>query len=329
MTEHLTDFWHWYITVITIVSMIGCGVLLWTQTTKRLPKDTKVELHGNVWDEDLAEYNNPLPDWWRWLFYLTIIISAVYLYIFPGLGDFAGSAGWSSDGQYNAEVKQADKEFGPVFAKYSAIDIPTLAKDAQAMAGGQRLFLNYCAQCHGSDAGGGKGFPNLRDKDWLYGGDAATIVTSIADGRNGVMPALGDAVGGEQGTKEMAQYVRSLAGLKHDAAMAATAAPKFAVCSACHGADGKGMRALGAPNLTDDVWLYGSSAEDIAYTIKHGRGMNQLVEGQSAMPAQSAKLGAAKIHLLAAYVYGLGGGEAPAAVTASAAPAAAVTPERK
>jgi len=325
MTEHLSTFWHWYVTIITIASLIACALLLWTQTTKRLPTGTKAELHGNVWDEDLTEYNHPLPNWWRWLFYITIIFSALYLAIYPGLGGFAGLAGWTSQGMYEAEVKQADKDFGPLFAKYSAIDIPTLAKDAQAVAAGQRLFLNYCSQCHGSDAGGGKGFPNLRDKDWLYGGDPATIVATLTNGRNGVMPALGDAIGGDAGIKEMAQYVRSLSGLKHDAALAAAAAPKFAVCAACHGADGKGNRMMGAPNLGDDVWLFGSSAEDIAVIIKNGRGMNQLVEGQNAMPAQAEKLGAAKIHLLAAYVYSLGGGEPPVVVPVTVAAANAAT----
>jgi cytochrome c oxidase cbb3-type subunit 3 len=325
MTDHLTTFWHWYVAGITVVSMIGCAIFLKLQTTRKLPPGEKAELHGNVWDGDLSEYNNPLPSWWKWLFYITLIFGAIYLAIFPGLGGFAGKAEWSSAGQYNAEVKQADSEFGPVFAKYTAVDIPTLSKDPKAKEIGQRLFLNYCAQCHGSDAAGGKGFPNLRDKDWLYGGDPDTIVATLTNGRNGVMPALGEAIGGEQGIKEMAQYVRSLSGLKHDAALAAAAAPKFAICAACHGADGKGNRAMGAPNLTDDVWLYGSSAEEIGYTIKNGRGTNQLVEGQSAMPAQGAKLGPAKVHLLAAYVYGLGGGEPPTPAPA-AAPAAEPAP---
>ncbi|HCG52371.1 MAG TPA: cytochrome-c oxidase, cbb3-type subunit III [Betaproteobacteria bacterium] len=328
MTHHLTAFWHWYVAIITVVSMVACGVLLWSQTTRKLPIGSAPELHGNVWDDDLTEYNHPLPNWWRWLFYLTLFFGALYLFIFPGLGGFAGLAGWSSAGQYEAEVKQADVDFGPIFAKHSAIDIPTLAKDAQANAAGQRLFLNYCAQCHGSDAAGGKGFPNLRDKDWLYGGDPATIEASITSGRNGVMPALGEAIGGAAGTNEMSHYVRSLAGLKHNASMAAAAAPKFAICAACHGADGKGNRQLGAPNLTDDIWLYGSAVEDISATIKNGRGVNQLVVGQSAMPAQGEKLGPAKIHLLAAYVYSLGGGEPPVGEGASepAAAAAVVAP---
>jgi cytochrome c oxidase cbb3-type subunit 3 len=327
MTEHLSTFWHWYVTIATVVSLIACAIFLKMQTTRQLPKGEKAQLHGNVWDEDLAELNNPLPNWWRWLFYLTLVFSALYLLFFPGLGAFGGKLGWSSAGQYAAEMKQADADFGPVFAKHSAIDVVTLSKDPQAVAAGQRLFLNYCAQCHGSDAAGGRGFPNLRDKDWLYGGDPATIEASITNGRNGVMPAMGDALGGDQGVKEVAEYVRSLSSLKHDAKMAAAGAPKFAVCAACHGADAKGNRALGAPNLSDNIWLYGSSAEDTAYSIKNGRGANQLVEGQSAMPAQGEKLGPAKIHLLTAYVWGLGGGEPPAATEPAAAPAAtAVAP---
>ncbi|MEI6737650.1 MAG: cytochrome-c oxidase, cbb3-type subunit III, partial [Pseudomonadota bacterium] len=303
MEKHLSEFWHWYIVIATGVSIVACGILLKLQTTKQLPKGEKVNLHGNVWDEDLRELNHPLPSWWKWLFYITLVFSVIYLAVYPGLGNFSGSFGWTSSGQYQQEMKQAEAEFGPVFAKHSSIDVATLSKDPQAVAVGQRLFLNYCAQCHGSDAAGSKGFPNLRDKDWLYGGDPSSIEASITNGRNGIMPALGDALGGDQGVREMAQYVRSLAGLKHDPVQAQAAAPKFAICGACHGIDGKGNRQLGSPNLTDDIWLYGSSADDIALTIRNGRGMNQLVPGQSAMPAHGEKLGSAKIHLLAAYVY--------------------------
>lgn len=319
MSDFISNFWHWYVAVLSLVSILGCGVLLWMQSIARPPKGQKVELHGHVWDEDLTEYNNPLPRWWMWLFYITIVFSLGYVAVYPGLGNFAGSFNWTSVNEYEAEIKQANAEYGPIFEKYVKVDVATLSKDSQANAVGQRLFLNSCAQCHGSDAGGAKGFPNLRDKDWLYGGDAAAIEASIANGRNGVMPALGDAIGGELGVNEMAEYVRSLAGLKHNAAMAAVAKPKFVICGACHGVDGKGNQQLGAPNLTDDIWLYGSSVETIAVTIKEGRGSNQLTPGQSAMPAQKDHLGAAKIRLLAAYVYSLGGGM-PAPADSAAAP---------
>ena len=305
MSDFVSGFWHWYITIISLVGIVGCGVLLWMQSRVRLAKDQKVELHGHVWDEDLTEYNNPLPRWWMWLFYLTIVFSLGYLIVYPGLGNFAGSFNWTSTNEYEAEMKQANADFGPLFEKYQKIDIVTLSADPQARAMGQRLFLNECAQCHGSDAGGAKGFPNLHDKDWLYGGDPNAIETTILNGRNGVMPALGAAIGGEAGVLELTQYVRSLSGLKHDAKLAGVGKAKFAICGACHGAEGKGMLATGAPNLTDAIWLYGSSEETIAETIRNGR--------NNMMPAQKERLGAAKVHLLAAYVYGLGGGMPPLA----------------
>jgi cytochrome c oxidase cbb3-type subunit III len=305
--RHLTDFWHWYIVILSVVSIVGCAVLLKSQTTKRPAKGEKVELHGNVWDEDLAEYNNPLPNWWRWLFYITVVFALGYLAFYPGLGNFGGRFAWSSSGQYNAEVEKANAEFGPIFAKYAAVDIPTLARDPNVKEVGERLFLNYCAQCHGSDAAGGSGFPNLRDMDWLYGGDPVAIETTILNGRNGVMPPLGEALGTD-GVKQVVQYVRSLSGLSHNAALAAEGKNKFVVCAACHGNDGKGNRMLGAPNLTDKIWLYGSSEEAITEGILNGR--------NNAMPAQGDRLGKEKVHVLAAYVYSLGGGEPPVAAAA-------------
>ncbi len=313
MEQNLSDFWHWFIVIVTVVSIVACAVLLKLMTTKRPPKGEKVGLHGNVWDEDLREYNNPLPSWWKWLFYITIIFSILYLAVYPGLGNIAGSFGWSSDGQYQLEMKKADADYGPIFAKYATVDIPTLARDAKAVEIGQRLFLNYCAQCHGSAAVGGMGFPNLTDKDWLYGGDPNAIRESVAAGRHGVMPPLGEALGGSAEVKAVAQYVRSLSGLQHDATLAAAGREKYALCMACHGADSKGNRQLGAPNLTDNIWLYGSSASAIEEGITKGR--------SNAMPPQLARLGEAKVHLLAAYVYSLGGGE-PALPPESATAAA-------
>ncbi|MBL0121543.1 MAG: cytochrome-c oxidase, cbb3-type subunit III [Betaproteobacteria bacterium] len=323
MSDFISGYWHWYISIISLVGILGCGLLLWMQHTARPPKGQKVELHGHVWDDDLTEYNNPLPRWWMWLFYITIVFALVYLVVYPGLGTFGGKFNWTSANAYEAEMKQANADYGPLFDKYAKVDVATLSKDPQANAMGQRLFLTYCAQCHGSDAGGAKGFPNLRDKDWLYGGDAATIETTIIGGRNGIMPALGAAVGGEEGIKELVNYVRSLSGLKHDAKLAEAGKPKFAICAACHGPEAKGMNATGAPNLTDAIWLYGSSEETIAEGIRNGR--------NNMMPAQKERLGEAKIHLLAAYVYSLGGGmpaPAPVETTAPAdAPAATAPPK--
>ncbi len=317
MSDFTSGFWSIFITLVSLAGIIACGVLLWMQSTKRLSKDQKAELHGHVWDGDLQEYNNPLPRWWMWMFYLTIAFALAYLAYYPGLGSFGGMAAWSSTGEHQAEVIQAEAQYGPLFNRYLKTDIAELARDPKAKAIGQRLFLNYCAQCHGSDAGGGFGFPNLRDKDWLYGGEANTIKTTIMEGRNGVMPALGEAMGGEQGIKEMVNYVRSLSGLKHDPALAKAAQPKFVICAACHGAEGKGNIAIGAPNLSDKIWLFGSSEETIAETIRLGR--------SSRMPAQKDFLGEAKVHLLAAYVYGLGGGEPHSEVIS---PAAAQAPPK-
>jgi len=320
MSDFVSGFWSWYVAAISLVSILACGVLLWTQTKARPPKGQKVELHGHVWDGDLTEYNNPLPRWWMWLFYLTIVFGLGYLAIFPGLGSFGGSAGWTSTREYEAEMKQANADYGPLFEKYLKVDVATLSKDPKANAMGQSLFVNNCAQCHGSDAGGARGFPNLRDKDWLYGGDPATIETTILHGRNGIMPPLGAVVGGEGGILEVANYVRSLSGLPHDAALAANGKAKFAVCAACHGPEGKGNQAMGSPNLTDAIWLYGSSVETISEGIRNGRN-NQ-------MPAQKDRLGEAKVHLLAAYVYSLGGGMPPLPAAPEATPPAATAPPK-
>lgn len=251
-----------------------------------------------MWDEDLAEYNNPLPRWWMWLFYLTIVFSLAYLVLYPGLGSFGGVLGWTSAGQHRQEIQKAESDYGPIFNKYRRLDLAVVAEDAQARAMGQRLFLTYCAQCHGSDAGGGVGFPALRDKDWLYGGDPETIKASIMDGRNGVMPSMGRAVGNDEDVKDVAHYVLKLAGRTSDNLRAYRGKAKFdTLCAVCHGGDGKGNQRLGAPNLTDEVWLYGGSETRIMETISMGR------KGQ--MPAHKDLLGEAKAHLLAAYVYSL------------------------
>ena len=297
MSDFASGIWSWFIGAVTLVGIIACVVLLQQQSTKRVPGAKKPELHGHVWDGDLAEYNNPLPRWWMWLFYLTVAFGLGYLVLYPGLGSYAGVFGWSSRAQLEAENQQAEARYGPIFNKYAQQDIAVIARDPAARAIGQRLFLTYCAQCHGSDAGGGPGFPNLRDKDWLFGGQPQDIEASIMNGRNGVMPPLGDALGGEAAVKEMANYVLSLSGSPHDAALAAKATEKFAVCAACHGPEGKGNQQIGAPNLTDQIWLFGGSEKTIVETISKGR--------SSQMPAHKDLLGEAKVHVLAAYVYGL------------------------
>ena len=298
MADFINDFWSVYIAILVALSIIGCAVLLWSQSKVQVsvPKDGKVETTGHVYD-GLEEFNNPMPRWWMWLFYITIVFAVIYLVLYPGFGSFSGKLGWRSAGQYQEEVKLAEAEVGPMFEKYKATDLKALAADSKANAMGERLFLTYCAQCHGSDARGNKGFPNLADRDWLYGGDPETIKLSILNGRHGQMPPMGAAVGSEKDIESVAHYVLSLSGSAHDSIKATAGREKFAVCAACHGADGKGMAAVGAPNLTDKTWLYGGSVATIMETIRLGR--------NNVMPAFADFLGEAKVHLLAAYVWGL------------------------
>ncbi|GBL44720.1 cytochrome c oxidase subunit CcoP [Sulfuriferula multivorans] len=301
MSDFVSSFWSLYIAGITVISIVWVAWFLKTQTTRRLAAGEKAELIEKAWDGDLQELNNPLPRWWLWLFYLTIVFGVAYLALYPGLGSYKGMLDWSATGQWQQEQARANAQYGPIFDKYLKQDLKVVAADPQAREMGQRLFLTYCSQCHGSDAAGARGFPNLTDHDWLYGGDPETIQASIANGRAGVMPALGAALG-VQGTKQVANYVLSLSGSKHDATLAAAGRDKFATyCAACHQANGKGTQAMGAPNLTDKVWLYGGSEATIIETITKGRNGH--------MPAQLDKLGAAKVHLLAAYVYGLSQGK--------------------
>lgn len=317
MQEFDAPFWSWYIIVLTVASLVGVALFLFSQRTRRLAPGEKAEQMAHKWDGDLVELNNPLPGWWVNLFWITLVFSAVYLVLYPGLGSFKGVLGWTSFGQYDAEIEKAKAKYDPIFNQFMGQPVEQVAASAEARDMGQRLFLTYCAQCHGSDATGATGFPNLTDADWLYGGDAETIKTSIANGRTGMMPALGAALGPD-GTRQVANHVLSLSGANHDAGLAAAGKPLFeANCAACHGADGKGMAAMGAPNLTDKVWLYGGSEAVIIETITKGRAGN--------MPAQLQALGEAKVHLLAAYVWGLGGGiaAAPAPAPEAAAPAAA------
>jgi cytochrome c oxidase cbb3-type subunit III len=305
MSDFTSEFWAFYIALITLVSIGACALLL-SAYTKKGAGGSQADTTGHTWDEDLAEWNNPLPRWWMWMFYLTIVFALVYLALYPGLGTYAGAFGWSSKGQYDAEQQQAAAQYGPIYDRFLKQDIKAVAADPEARAIGQRLFLANCAQCHGSDAGGGKGFPNLRDDDWLYGGEPETIKASITNGRNGVMPPMGGALGGDESVKDVAHYVLSLSGRTHDELRAARGKSKFStICVACHGADGKGNHVLGAPNLTDNIWLYGGSESTIMETITKGRGTNMATAGVSVMPAHKNLLSESKIHLLAAYVYGL------------------------
>lgn len=302
MSDFTSGFWPIYISVLTLLSIIGTWVFLKMQTTRKLKPGEKAELMEHTWDGDLQDFNNPLPRWWLGLFYGTMVFALVYLVLWPGLGNYAGVLGWTSLGEYEAEVKAAEAKFQPVYAGFMQQDVATVAADPNARAIGKNLFLTYCSQCHGSNAEGSKGFPNLTDHDWLYGGEPETIVATITNGRNGMMPPMGAALG-EAGTREVANYVLSLSGRKHDTALASAGKARFAEnCAACHMPDGTGMHAMGAANLTDKVWLYGGSEAAIIETITKGR--------NGAMPPMTQTLGTtsnqdAKLHLLAAYVYGL------------------------
>jgi cytochrome c oxidase cbb3-type subunit 3 len=299
MADFTNDFWNIYITVLTLLGIFGCGLLLWSQSKVKMSVESTgpTETTGHVWDDDLTELNTPMPRWWMWLFYITIVFGLAYLALYPGLGNFAGKLGWKSSGAYQEELKKADAEYGPLFAKYLQQDLKVVAADPQAHAIGERLFLTYCAQCHGSDAHGNKGFPNLTDKDWLFGGEPATIETTILQGRNGQMPSMAAAVGTDKDVENVAQYVLSLSGSTSDPIKAVLGKSKFGVCAACHGADAHGNQLLGSPNLTDKIWLFGGSAETIMESIRKGR--------TSAMPPFKDFLGEAKVHVLAAYVWSL------------------------
>ena len=294
----MSSFWSGWIIVLTVANIIGAVWLLW-MTSRTSPGEKASDTTGHVWDGDLQEYNNPLPRWWLWLFYLTVVFSIVYLVLYPGLGNFQGVLGWSQTGQYQEERARIEARQQEFFARFDGMSLAALAGDEDAMAAAGNIFGNRCAQCHGSDGRGAYSFPNLTDGSWLWGGDEEAILASIRQGRNGMMPPMGEAIGGERAVAQMVEYVRSLAGLDHDAEMAKAAEPMWAVCGACHGPDGTGMTALGAPNLADNDWLYSADRASIARTITQGR--------QNNMPAQLPVLGEQQSRLLAAYVLRMSG----------------------
>jgi cytochrome c oxidase cbb3-type subunit 3 len=295
MSDFTSNFWSMYVAGITIFSISACLLLLWF-SGKAKAMTAHDNTTGHVWDGDLREMNNPLPRWWVGLFIITIVFAGIYLYLYPGLGNYAGSTGWTSKGQLDAEIAKGNAEVAPLYAKFAAMSVEDMAKDPQAHAIGERLFMNNCSQCHGSDAHGGKGFPNLTDSDWLHGGTPDKIVETLVKGRIGQMPPMAAAVGTSDDVKNVANYVLSLSGSPHDSVRANLGKPKFAVCAACHGADGKGNQAVGAPNLTDNIWLHGYGEAAIISMVTNGK-INQ-------MPAQGEKLSADQIKVLASYVWG-------------------------
>jgi len=282
-----------FIIALVLINVIGCvWMLLWTG--KKRPEDPAADSTTHTWDGDLQEYNNPLPRWWLNLFYITVVFSVVYLVLYPGFGSFPGILGWSQVGQYETERAEAEARYGEVFAAFASVPYAELARNPEAVQLGANQFANNCATCHGSDARGAKGFPNLTDNDWLYGGSPEAIEQSIKFGRIGAMPALGAALG-EKGVNDVIGYIRSLQGREIDSSRAAAGKQQYAMlCASCHGPDGVGNQALGAPNLADEIWLHGAGDPDMRSVINEGR-VNE-------MPPHGDLLGDDRIRVLVAYL---------------------------
>jgi cytochrome c oxidase cbb3-type subunit 3 len=295
VSDFVNSGWAIFVAAVTILGLVACLALLIIASRRKVMANDNTT--GHVWDEDLRELNNPLPRWWMWLFVITVVFAAIYLALYPGLGSSPGSLKWSSTGQWEAEQAKAKAAMEPIYAKYVSMSAEDLAKDATAMGIGQRLFINNCAQCHGSDARGSKGFPNLTDDDWLWGGTHDAIKQSIAQGRQGNMPPMAAAVGSAEDVRNVAHHVLSLSDSAHNPVYAQLGKEKFAACAACHGADGKGNQALGAPNLTDKVWLHGWGEAAIVAIVNNGK--------LNVMPAQDKLLTPEQIHVLGAYVWQL------------------------
>lgn len=291
-------FWNFWIIGLTLTNL---ALLLWVLLANRKvavsdQDDEENRTTGHVYD-GIEEYDNPLPRWWFNLFIATFVFTAIYLALYPGLGSWKGLLGWTSVNELRGDQQQAEARYADTFGIYSQMPIEELAQDPDAMKMGLRLFSNNCAVCHGADGGGNFGFPNLTDKDWIYGGSAEKILETITHGRQAVMPAWGSILG-ESKVVEVAEYVLQVGGREHDPVKADAGAAIFAQnCAVCHGADATGNHQLGAPNLADNIWLYGGEAQDIRQTVRQGR--------NGIMPAQKELLKADRIHLLAAYVYSL------------------------
>lgn len=297
----MTGGWGIYVALLVLINVVGAMWLLFA-TSRRSPKQ-EADTTGHTWDEDLTEYNNALPRWWLGLFILSVIFSAAYLVFYPGFGAAAGTLGWTSDKEAAADLAENNRRLEAVFGQYRDRPMDELIKDPKAQTLGRNVFANNCSVCHGSDARGARGYPNLTDGDWLYGGGEEQVLTTITNGRGGVMPPLGAALG-DAGVDEVANYVLSLSGAKHDDKLAEAGKLRFTtICAACHGVDGKGNVAIGAPNLTDNIWLYGNSLDDIRATIRNGR--------NGKMPAWGEILGKDRVRLVEAWVLAQSHDEAP------------------
>ena len=291
----MSNAWSWIVIIGTVLTLAACFWLVAWTNRQRASDEEIAEAESHVWDENVRELNNPLPMWWLWLFILTVVWSAGYLIYYPGMGNFEGIADWSQEGQYDKEVAAAEAQYGPMFAEFGSMEVTELVNNERALGIGFSLYQNYCSQCHGSTAQGARGFPNLTDDVWQYGGEPAQIEQSIVAGRNGVMPPLGAVFGSDEAVDEMVRYVQTMPDGMDTTSPAHT--QYMQLCVACHGPTGEGMQALGAPSLIDDVWLYGSSPAEIRKTILEGRA--------GAMPAHGDLVGPDRARILAAYVYSL------------------------
>ena len=295
MSDFFNSGWSTFVAVATVGGLLACLVLLFIASRRQVMASDNTT--GHVWDEDLRELNNPLPMWWMGLFVLTIVFAGIYLALYPGLGSSAGKLGWTSLDEHAADTAQARAAMAPVYAGFKDLAPEQLARDPKAHAIGERLFANNCAQCHGADAKGSKGFPNLTDNDWLWGGSYDTIVETITKGREGNMPVMAPAVGTSEDVRNVAHYVLSLSGSPHNPLYAQLGKPNFTACAACHGPGGKGNPALGAPNLSDKIWLHGWGETAVVAMINNGK--------HNVMPAHGERLTPEQIRVLAAYVWGL------------------------
>jgi len=300
----VTSGWSWFIIILSLANIAGMVWLLLANGSA-VSKDTAAGKTTHVWDVDLTELNNPLPRWWFWLFILTVVWGLGYLALYPGLGLYKGTLGWTQGGQHAAEVRAAEALQAPRYARFAGMSLEELSRDPDAMGEARSLFANGCAGCHGSDARGATGFPNLTDNDWLYGNAPESLVATIGAGRIGAMPGW-QPVLTDAGVEEVVAWLQSLSGTPARPELVQAGAARYNLfCVACHGADARGNPMLGAPNLADTIWLYGGDAESLRVSVGQGR--------QNQMPAHEALLGKDRVRLLAAYVLSLGAaGDGPA-----------------
>jgi cytochrome c oxidase cbb3-type subunit III len=294
------------ISTVVLLNIAALMYLLFGLRRRSGEQATTTETTGHVWDEDLRELNNPLPRWWLWLFVITTVFGLGYLVIYPGLGNYRGTSGWTSAGQLAEQTASSEALLEKTFEPFEHHTVLELARTPAAVRIGRNLFVNNCAACHGSDARGAPGFPNLTDHDWLWGGTPEAIEQSIAQGRTSTMPPWKQALGGDSGVEDVLRYVMSLSGRELPAGDLNSGKAKFAsICSACHGPDAHGNQALGAPNLTDQIWLNGGAIATVRESIAYGR--------HAEMPAHLERLGETRVKLLTAYVISLGGADLTAA----------------